>query len=145
MLLLIFLIGSPAVSNATHLFPFLIRRYGANIDNWIHNLHTSIRELYNDFSLALEDAVSILAKCRFHFSVIPWRFLFGKLQPSTRVFRKREYLKVSANEENLSGFFLEGTHRLRLTLVRSCRLFLLQDVPALSQTEAPHPHKQACN
>lgn len=55
MLLLIFPIGSPAVSNATHLFPFLIRRYRANIDKRICNLHISIRELHYDFSLALEE------------------------------------------------------------------------------------------
>ena len=38
------------------LFPFLIRRCGANIDKWIHNLHTSIRdtELRNDFMLAMQ-------------------------------------------------------------------------------------------
>ena len=38
------------------LFPFLIRRCGANIDKRIHNLHTSIRdtELRNDFMLAMQ-------------------------------------------------------------------------------------------
>jgi len=59
MLLLIFLIGNLAVSNATHLFPFLIRRYGAYIDKWIRNLHTSIRELHNDFLLALEERLML--------------------------------------------------------------------------------------
>ena len=52
---LICLIGSPAVSNAMHLFPFLMRRCGANIDKRIRNLHESIRELYDDFTSALEE------------------------------------------------------------------------------------------
>ena len=53
---LISLIGSPTVADAMDLFPFLIRRCGANIDKWIHNLHTSIRdtELRNDFMLAMQ-------------------------------------------------------------------------------------------
>ena len=53
---LISLIGSPAVSDAMDLFPFLMHRGGANLNKWIHNLHTSIQdgELCNDFTLALE-------------------------------------------------------------------------------------------
>ena len=53
---LISLIASPTVAGAMDLFPFLIRRCGANIDKWIHNLHTSIRdaELHNDFMLAMQ-------------------------------------------------------------------------------------------
>jgi hypothetical protein len=52
---LISLIGSPAVSYAMHLFPFLIRRCGANIDKRIRNLHISNRGLHHDFSSALEE------------------------------------------------------------------------------------------
>ena len=50
------LIESPAVLDAIDIFPFLIRRCGANINKRIHNLHTSIQdgELRNDFTLALE-------------------------------------------------------------------------------------------
>ncbi|KAM6491131.1 hypothetical protein JOM56_013370 [Amanita muscaria] len=50
------LIGSPAVSDAMDLFPFLLRRCGANINKRIRNLHTSIRdeEIRNDFALALK-------------------------------------------------------------------------------------------
>lgn len=50
------LIGSPAVTRAAHLFPFLMRRCGANIDKRIHNLHTTIQsaELRSDFASALQ-------------------------------------------------------------------------------------------
>ena len=53
---LISLIGSPAVSDAMDLFPFLMHRGGANLNKRIHNLHTSIQdgELCNDFTLALK-------------------------------------------------------------------------------------------
>ena len=53
---LISLIGSPTVADAMDLFPFLIRRCGANIDERIHNLHTFIQggELHNDFRWALQ-------------------------------------------------------------------------------------------
>ena len=37
-------IWSPTVVDAVDLFPFLIRRCGANIDKRIYNLHTSIRD-----------------------------------------------------------------------------------------------------
>jgi OTT_1508-like deaminase len=53
---LISLIGSPTIADAMDLFPFLIRRCGANINKRIHNLHSSIRdaELRNDFMLAMQ-------------------------------------------------------------------------------------------
>jgi len=53
---LISLIGSPTVSDAMDLFPFLIHWGGANLNKQIHNLHTSIQdgELCNNFMLALE-------------------------------------------------------------------------------------------
>ncbi|KIM42396.1 hypothetical protein M413DRAFT_444814 [Hebeloma cylindrosporum] len=54
---LISLIGSPAISDAMDLFPFLIRRCGANIDKRIRNVHTSIQGLQTDFLLALEEYV----------------------------------------------------------------------------------------
>ena len=50
------LIGSPTVTDAGDLFPFLLRRCGANIDKRIHSLHMSIQntELREDFRLALQ-------------------------------------------------------------------------------------------
>src|ERR1700733_9855391 len=53
------LIGSPTVTSAVHLFPFLMRRCGANINKRIHNLHTTIQstELRSDFSSALQTYV----------------------------------------------------------------------------------------
>jgi hypothetical protein len=52
---LISLIASPNVSDAMDLFPFLIRRGGANIDKRIRNVHGSIQELRNDFKLAIAE------------------------------------------------------------------------------------------
>ena len=50
------LIGTPSVTDAMDLFPFLLRRCGANINKRIHSLHMSIqsRELRDDFRLALQ-------------------------------------------------------------------------------------------
>jgi len=50
------LIGSPTVTSAVHPFPFLMRRCGANIDQRIHNLHTTIQStaLRSDFASALD-------------------------------------------------------------------------------------------
>ena len=52
---LISLIGDPTVTHSTHIFPFLIDRCGENIDKRVRNLHKSIQELQNDFTLALEE------------------------------------------------------------------------------------------
>jgi len=56
---LVLLIGSPTIKDALDLFPFLMRRCGANIDKRIRNLHTSIqsRELRSDFTPGLQDYV----------------------------------------------------------------------------------------
>ena len=57
---LISLIGSPTtVTHAGDIFPFLLRRCGANINKRIRSLHMSIQniELRNDFQLALQTYV----------------------------------------------------------------------------------------
>jgi hypothetical protein len=50
------LIGNPTVTSAVHVFPFLMRRCGANIDKRIHSLHTTIQstEMRSDFMSALQ-------------------------------------------------------------------------------------------
>ena len=53
---LLSLIASPTVKHSLHLFPFLMKRCGANINKRIRKLHVSIQstELRSDFTSALE-------------------------------------------------------------------------------------------
>jgi len=55
------LIAKPGVTNALHLFPFLIRRCGANINKRIRKLHASIQstELRSAFASALQTYVPL--------------------------------------------------------------------------------------
>jgi hypothetical protein len=48
------LIGDPAVQNWSHIFSFLIKRCGANINKRIHKLHMSIHETRDDFTSVLQ-------------------------------------------------------------------------------------------
>jgi hypothetical protein len=103
------------------------------------------REESLGFLNEVREAASILVNLvQMLLQLIPWRFLFGKLQSSTRVFRKREYLRASTRKKMFVYFFLEEDTPPGFN---PCAVIsLLQNVPTLSQTEAPHLHiPQACN
>ena len=73
------LIASPTVTNALHLFPFLIRRCGENINKRILKLHASIEsaELRSDFTSSLQAYVPE-ANIRVEFPGFSGNHLCGK-------------------------------------------------------------------
>jgi hypothetical protein len=100
------------------------------------------REESLGFLNEVRDAASILVNLpnvASKFLTRPGSFCSGNGNPKRGFFRKQEYLRASARK-CVCTFFSRRIHRLRLTLVQSCRLSLLQNVPTLSQTEAPHLH-----
>ncbi len=50
---LLSLIGNPTIDTAMDIFPFLLRRCGANINKRIHKLHTSLQVIRDNFALEL--------------------------------------------------------------------------------------------
>lgn len=88
---LISLIGDPAVTHAMDIFPFLIDRCGENIDKRVRNLHQSIQELQNDFTLALEERRRLILRPSFHMQASFWR------NTGIRYLRLRPYGEILLN------------------------------------------------